>query len=314
MHPPQAHRHGRPVAVLDAPSNLGLSRPAAGREPGCRRAPAALRAHGLLGRLGALDAGEVPAPPYSDVRDVTGTRNGLAIARYSRRLAHRTAALLEEGCWPLVLGGDCSILLGNLLALRQRSRRVGLLFLDGHLDFRHPATGAPVGAVAGEDLALATGRGHPELADLAGGGPLVADADVVALGNREWDEESLPARKTAMTILDLGSIRASSPAGAAARAVARLRERQVDEAWLHFDVDVIDSELMPAVDSPAPDGLSWEEAAELLAGLLADPIVAGMQITVFDPDRDADGRLGDRLVALLAAVVRRSAQWEEIRR
>ena len=45
-------------SVLDAPSNLGLRPPHGGREPGVRRMAAALRATGLLARLGAEDAGD----------------------------------------------------------------------------------------------------------------------------------------------------------------------------------------------------------------------------------------------------------------
>ena len=40
--------------------------------------------------------------------------------------------------------------------------RIGLVFIDGHSDFRHPGNAPYVGAAAGEDLALVTGRGQPE--------------------------------------------------------------------------------------------------------------------------------------------------------
>lgn len=48
-----------------------------------------------------------------------------------------TGEVLDAGDVPIVLGGDCSILLGNLLALRRRGRH-GLLFIDGHADFYQP--------------------------------------------------------------------------------------------------------------------------------------------------------------------------------
>src|SRR5687768_1867749 len=120
------------IALLDAPSNLGLRPPAPGRIPGVYRLPDAIRVHGLLERLGAHDAGRVPAPPYSPEPDpATGYRNGTALAAYSLALAERVEALLRAGHFPLVLGGDCSILLGDLLALRALGR-FGLIFIDGH--------------------------------------------------------------------------------------------------------------------------------------------------------------------------------------
>ena len=95
-------------------------------------------------------------------------------------------ALLDAGERPLVLGGDCSILLGAMLALRRRGH-YGLLHVDGHLDFRHPGWSGGIGAVAGEDLAGVTGRLEPALSDIDGLSPYVADADTVHLGERERD-------------------------------------------------------------------------------------------------------------------------------
>ena len=71
--------------------------------------------------------------------------------------------MLDAGDIPIVLGGDCSILLGNLLALRGRGR-YGLLFIDGHADFYQPDA-EPNGEAASMDLALATGRGPHVVAD-----------------------------------------------------------------------------------------------------------------------------------------------------
>ena len=90
--------------------------------------------------------------------------------------------MLSRGAFPVVLGGDCSILLGSLLALRRRGR-YGLLFLDGHADFAHPSV-TRLGEAASMDLALATGRGPRVVADIEHRGPLVRDDDVALLGYR----------------------------------------------------------------------------------------------------------------------------------
>jgi arginase len=253
-------------SVLDAPSNLGLRPP----EPGVRRLPEALRGCGLVESLGASDAGRVEAPPYASVAE-----NRAAIPAYTRELADRIGALVDAGERPLVLGGDCSILLGAMLALRRRGR-FGLAFVDGHLDFRHLGWAPAVGAVAGEDLAVVTGRAEPELADIDGLGPYVAEADVVAMGERERDPgERAAIAQTAITVLDLDAVRAGGV------------RRPPAPYWLHVDADVIDSALLPAVDSPAPDGLSFDELAEVLRELAPDAV--GVQLTIFDPDLDADG-------------------------
>src|SRR4029450_798166 len=77
---------------------------------------------------------------------------------HAARLADAVGAVLDQGSFPIVLGGDCTILLGITLALRRRGR-YGLLFLDGHADFYQPEA-EPTGEAASMELALVTGRGR----------------------------------------------------------------------------------------------------------------------------------------------------------
>jgi len=286
------------IAVLDAPSVLGLRPPAPGRVPGARRLPEALRGNRLVERLRAVDAGRVDPPPYSPELDpVTGVRNGATIPGYSVALADRLVELVRVGEFPLVLGGDCSILLGAMLALR-RLGHYGLVSIDGGLDFRHPGNVhlvGPVGSVAGEDLAVVTGRGAPQLTDLEGRRPLVAEADVVAMGHRGLDGLDDEVLATPMTLFDVAELRRLGPAEAAGRAVATLAGRGVEGFWVHLDTDVLDPELMPAVDSPEPGGLTHQELAALLQTLAGSELATGMQLTIFDPDLDPDGRLAAEL-------------------
>lgn len=293
----------RMIAVLDATSNLGLRPPRPGAEPGCKKLAGALRGQGIVERLGAYDAGGLIPPPYSEEWDGKTVRNASAIACFSRDLAGRVEELLEKGRFPLVMGGDCSILLGNMLALRKRGR-FGLAFLDGHLDFRHPGNSEAVGAAAGEDLALVTGRGGEDLANPEGLKPLVREQDVVALGERENDRETVDVLNTEIAVLDLAAVRKVGVAAAARRAVDRFERNKLDGFWIHLDADVLDDEVMPAVDSPQPDGLSRNELIEMLKVLLASRLAAGMEVTIFDPDLDPDGKIAsafaDDLVAALA--------------
>jgi arginase len=77
--------------------------------------------------------------------------------------------------------------------------------------------------------------------------------------------------------------------------LASLGVAKLDGFWIHCDVDVLDEELMPAVDTPEPGGLDFGELASLLGSLLASGSAAGLQITIFDPDLDEDGTLATHL-------------------
>src|SRR5688500_16540389 len=105
-------------AVIEAPSILGL------RPTGVETLPEVLLQAGLIDRLRARHAGRVVTEtPYDSERDrTTLTLNANGIAGYSRALADVVGEVIDRGEFPVVLGGDCSILLGNLLALRRRGR------------------------------------------------------------------------------------------------------------------------------------------------------------------------------------------------
>lgn len=292
------------VAVVSAPTALGLSPGRTGRPRGTWRAPTAYRALGVVERLGAVDAGAVEPPPYRPERDPrTGLRNAPELAVHIAALAERIGGELDAGRWPLVLGGDCSVLPGAMLALRRRGR-FGLMFVDGHLDFRHPGNSGRLSALAGEDLAVVTGRGLPEHADVGGLAPYVRDGDIVALGEREGDPETADILETDIEVVDLAAIRRLGGAeAAAARALDRLNRAGLEGFWIHVDVDVLDSELMPAVDSPQPDGLRFEELEDLFTLAAAGPLAIGAELTIFDPEFDPDGALARRVTDMVVAAL-----------
>lgn len=282
-------------SIIDAPSDLGL------RRTGVDGLPDALRAAGLLeGLSDARYAGRLPVPPYVPLRDAsTNVLNPDGIRTFSFDLAERVAFTLDLGRFPLVLGGDCSILLGSTLALRRRGR-FGLFFLDGHADFYTPSA-EPNGELASMELAIVTGRGPEALTDLDGQRPLVRDEDVVVFGFRDAESAaeygSPDVRQTAMHTFDLAQVRGMGPAAAARQGLAALESSGVEGFWIHLDADVLHDEAMPAVDYRMPDGLWPEELSEALAVVLASPLAVGMEVTIYNPTFDNAERSAARALA-----------------
>ena len=296
-------REGQIIVVVDASTNVGLSPPGPGREPGVYGLASALRANGIVSRLGAKDGGAVTSPPYRpEIDPSTGVRNGEALRSFSLDLAERVGAVVQEGDFPFVLGGDCSILIGNMLALKRRGR-FGLVFIDGHLDFRHPGNSELVGAAAGADLALVSGRGPDRLANIDGLGPLVLDGDILALGEREDYPEWRDIHDSDITVWDLWKLRSLGVTGAALKTVEKMEASGVEGFWIHLDADVLDDAIMPAVDSRQPDGLGYAELIELLGPLLGSPLAAGMQVTIFDPELDKDGKIAEKFTDALVETI-----------
>ena len=283
-------------ALVHAPSILGL------RPTGVERLGEALEAAGLGTGLGAEHAGRVEPPAYDPRRDrQTGILNPAGLEDYSRRLADAVARELQRGRFPIVLGGDCSNLIGCALALR-RLGRFGLFFLDGHADFYQPEA-EPNGEVASMDLAIVSGRGPAVLADIESRRPLLRDEDIVAFGYRDFEQQreygSQDIRTTAINLFPLDVVRRVAVAAAAEESAKILRESGVEGIWIHLDADVLDDRIMPAVDYRLPGGLSWQELSATLRAVMETGKAVGMNVGIFNPTLDPDGTIARRLVDCL---------------
>jgi arginase len=307
LSPRLARARPRASSLIEAPCNLGLRPLAVGVEPGTWRGPAALDAAGLSARLRPAHHVRLARPAYIPGA-VAGTRirNGHALRDFGLALAAEVERAFERGTLPVVVGGDCSILLGCLVGLRRTGGR-GLVHIDGHSDFSHPGNydaTAALGAVAGMNLALATGRGEPLLTEWPGvTAPLVADADAIQIGERN-DVATYPGlADTAIERIPVRTVKSTGIAATGERARRRMAARSLDRAWLHIDLDVLDQAVMPAVDSPGGPGLNYDELAGLVRALLRTGRIAGLDVAIFDPDLDPGGRHAARIAACIAAML-----------
>lgn len=294
MHPTRRY------ALLEAPSTLGL------RSTGVEQLPSVLLGHGLAERLHAHRAGRVaPDVLRSADRDAhTKTLNAAAIARYTRELANAVERLLDGGDFPVVLGGDCSILLGPALALRRRGR-YGLLFIDGHADFFQPEAD-PYGEAASMDLAFVTGHGPTLLSEFEGYSPLIRASDAVAFGFRDADDQAEYGSQPlphALRAFDLPTIHRMGIVAAARDAIDHLCRDELDGFWIHVDADCLEDAVMPAVDFRLPGGLLPEQLETVLTMALDSGSAVGLEITIYNPTLDTDGRAGKLLTDLLVSAL-----------
>jgi arginase len=293
-----------PCAILEAPSTLGLA------TDGVERLPSQLLDHGFARRIGGRRAGRLAVPAKHPVPDpATGILNAPAIAAWSSKLADAVEAVLDAGEFPVVLGGDCTILLGSMLAFRRRGR-YGLFFIDGNADFFQPAA-EPNGEGASMDLALVTGHGPPQLTGLEGRGPLVRPEDAVAFAYRDHEDQAAYGSQPlprALKAIDLPAVRAIGIEAAAREAVAHLTREELDGFFIHLDADCLDDAIMPAVDFRVPGGLSWNALETALRIALASGKAAGIEITIYNPRLDADGSAGRGLADVLAAALGTAAR------
>lgn len=296
----------RRYAIIEAPSTLGLS------GEGVERLSARLLDLGLAERIGARHAARLPVPPKEPQPDPeTHTLNAQAIATWSPLLADAVEHVLDTGEFPIILGGDCTILLGPMLALRRRGR-YGLFFIDGNADFFQPEA-EPRGEGASMDLAFATGHGPALVTDLEGRRPLVRAEDAVAFGYRDHKDQAEHGSQPLppdLRAYDFPALRRIGVEAAARAAIEHLTRPELDGFFIHVDADVLDDAIMPAVDFRIEGGLSWDELATTLRIALASGTAQGLEITIYNPALDKDGSAGRGLADMLATVLGSSPSAE----
>ena len=240
------------IVLLSAPTNLGLRPPEVSSVPGCSKAPEALREAGLYRffiEMGGIDGGAAIPGQYSDKISAGRIRNEDEILKYSKKIQERITGILENGNTPLVIGGDCSLLLGIGLALK-RQGSYGLVHIDGHTDFRHPGNSSKCASLAGEDLAAVVGLHYPEISDIDGIGPYFEPRKTVHCGCRDNDEHLLEVSEKLRLVIPASNAIADGVIESGKRIVSALKESGAQPYWLHIDLDVLDPSVMPAVDSP----------------------------------------------------------------
>jgi len=278
------------VCIVEFPSNLGLREATPGIEPGVWKLPGWLKKHGFYDLLRPGTVYALRPPPYSMHLDsASGVRNADAIAGYARQQAALLEEIITSIHFPVVIGGDCSILIGNALALR-KSGRYALFFLDGHTDFAGPGL-SQTGGAAGMDLAIVTGQGHEKLANIDGMAPYIPEDWVWCVGNRDYDAAYVKAIESSrVNYFDLETLMRVGIDHCITCFLDMVKEQQLDGFWVHLDVDVLNDVLMPAVDSRQEGGLNYAELDALLQMLLSHPKAVGIEITILDPDLDPAGQ------------------------
>ena len=278
--------------------------------------PAALRAAGIAGALDATDEGNLQVAVADPIRDAdTGVIGLQDLLGLSRVVRDRLIGVLGDGRRPLVLGGDCTLLIGVAAALAHTRPDAGLLFVDGHLDCFDGRT-SPTGEGADMELAILLGVGAEPLVGFAGRTPALADDRVVVLGPADEaqaaelgapDPRSFAPKMPIVTAEELaGDLRHAPAAG-------HHPEQAADGYWLHVDLDVLSALELPAVDYPDEAGLSFQQLRDLLVPLLAAPGLLGVNVTIFNPTLDADGSSAARIVEMLRDAVSGSSQASGLR-
>ncbi|MGK5510152.1 arginase family protein [Brevibacillus formosus] len=260
---------------------------------GTELAPDALRTAGLIEQLeqhglDVQDVGNLHLPDDLPRHNIPPVRNWPAPRMFWDLLQKDAQEWLDTDDFVLMLGGDCSLVVATAQAHQSRyQEKAYLLVIDGHLDAVVPSASRCIGAAGMGLWFLLQDRGQWIE-------PSGWDAERIRLvGCQQMPGETFGVDVMTLAQLTEGSL--------VERVSLMLQSIPSDAKILvHFDVDIMHKDAMPAAYSPSEMGLSLSEAEALLATVLRDSRVTSMEVTEFSGARDTTGEYAQRLVELLA--------------
>jgi arginase len=292
-------RQPNKIALLGSPTS------AAALSLGHEGAPPALRAAGLVDRLTSIgysvnDLGDDPPQVHHPDEESPRARNIPRVLAALEALKPRVEQAVKSGALPIILSGDCSMLLATLAAVRRYFRHVGLIYVDRDADLNTPAT-TSTGCVDGMVISHVVGRGAAELVRFWSEPPLVREPDVALFGVARLDPaEEGTLHRTPVRGYLAAEIHNRGPVAAAEAAIDGIHAGG-HEFVLHFDVDVIAD--FQATNYPGSGGLSVDEVREALGIFAKQKHLAAVSVAAYNPAKDADASGARLIVDLLTTAL-----------
>jgi arginase len=273
------------VAIIGAPVDLGADR------RGVDMGPSAIRYAGLEAGLRAIghhvrDLGNIPAPvPESAETGHAELKFLEPILHMSKDLADTVSRVVEEGLFPLVLGGDHSVSLASVTGV-VRHRKVGIIWFDAHGDFNVPST-SPSGNIHGMVLSALTGFGDVRLVDLCGIRPKIEPQNAALIGVRELDPgERRLLRSVGVHVFTMHDVDRMGLVNVVNLAVERA-SAGADGIHLSLDLDVVDPLQAPGVGTPVLGGLNFRETHLAMEILAESKRLVSMDVVEVNPILDS---------------------------
>lgn len=290
------------VNIIGVPIDLGANR------RGVDMGPSALRIAGLSKELRELgfavdDLGDLPVKiqerqPIQDQK----VKYLPEIARVSSILAKKVAAVLREGGFPLVLGGDHSIAIGTVAGIgafcRDGGKRPGILWIDAHGDFNTPEI-SPSGNIHGMAAAICAGIGPPRLCGIEGPPKKVEPENMVMIGLRNLDKGERECMMShGVKMFTMQDIDRKGMHQVMREALLYLCSHS-EHLHVSFDLDSVDPLYATGVGTPVRGGLTYREAHLMMEMIAETERMASLEVVEVNPILDSKNQSAVLAVELI---------------
>ena len=216
-------------------------------------------------------------------------KNLKKLNKFNEQVYNEVLKTIDDGNFPLTIGGDHSLVIASALASINRNKSLGIIWIDAHGDFNTFDT-TITGNIHGLPLAAITGYEKKELVYFHNGNHYKYENTVI-VGGRDIDPLEIENIKDAgVTVFTTEDIKKNG------------MDKIMDEAikiacngtlgvHISYDLDVIDPEIAPGVSVPAKDGINLDEAYLAVDTILKNKDkLKSLDLVEYNPLRDVNDK------------------------
>ena len=275
-------------------------------QKGVAMGPLAIRYAGLKDDLRSMgymlrDKGDIVPP-----EDGMSLRHMIRFEQVNatnKQLYEEVSETLENGRFPLVLGGDHSIAAGSVSAVAKHYEpqgEIGVIWIDAHGDWNSDESTIS-GNMHGMPFSAVCGWGPDSMVDFGQKPHFVPTAHCVQVGGHDFDEaEAARMKEAGMNVFTISAIDKRGMSEVMKEAIRIAGEGTVG-IHLSFDVDAITPEYAPGTGTPVENGITAREAFLAVEMLAQSGKLISMDLVEVNPildDKNKTGRMASELIQL----------------
>jgi len=288
------------VRIVGVPLDLGADR------RGIDMGPDALRNDGLVEaimRLGieVQDTGNIRLPPRPlNKKQSERLKNYDEVISACANVRDFVGQCIDDGYFPLVIGGDHSIAMGTTAALSMHYKKIGILWIDAHGDFNTEET-TITGNIHGMSFATSCGRGTKSLVGKMGIKSHVCEGNCVLVGARDLDPlERELLKKSDVSVFTMRDIDEQGMYNVMKKAL-EIGCDGVDALHVSFDLDVMDPVDAPGVGTPVQGGMTFREAHLAMEMVSECSRLRSLEVVELNPILDRQNVTGKLAIGLICS-------------
>lgn len=290
------------INIIGAPSTFGQ------RKLGVNFGPDAIRYAGIVDRIRRIgytvvDKGNVKVPEINLDKfnsEQEGLRNIDEILQVSENLSNAVSDSIQDGAFPLILGGDHSIAIGSISGISKHYDNLGVIWYDAHGDLNVPEE-SPSGNIHGMPLRILAGDGDDRLVNISNYAPKVKPENIVLIGMRDLDTGEREYIKNnninTYTMADIDRLGIQQVIN---ESIDHLKDK-TDGIHLSLDVDALDPVETPGTGTRVLGGLNYRESHFALELLHNTQLITSMDLVEVNPLIDKNNHTAEQAVGLVGS-------------